>query len=97
MIITPPIIVKKPFLKSLGLPLLDDMNYWYPLAIWAAEISLLEFANAYRYLTTETPAEINPILEITAADWSVLYKKEVKESEDLIPAWVRYLIWKILY
>ena len=88
--------VVKPFLKSLGLPLLDDMNYWYPLAIWAAEISLLEFANAYRYLTTETPAEINPILEITAADWSVLYKKEVKESEDLIPAWVRYLIWKIL-
>lgn len=88
--------VVKPFLKSLWLPLLDDMNYWYPLAIWAAEISLLEFANAYRYLTTETPAEINPILEITAADWSVLYKKEVKESEDLIPAWVRYLIWKIL-
>ena len=88
--------VVKPFLKSLGLPLVDDMNYWYPLAIWAAEISLLEFAGAYRYLTTETPAEINPILEITSADWSVIYKKEVKESEDLIPAWVRYLIWKIL-
>ena len=88
--------VVKPFLKSLGLPLIDDMNYWYPLAIWAAEISLLEFANAYRYLTTETPAEINPILEITSADWSVLYKKEVQETEDIIPAWVRYLIWKIL-
>ena len=88
--------VVKPFLQSLGLPLDDDMNYWYPLAIWAAEISLLEFANAYRYLTTETPAEINPILEITSADWSVIYKKEVKESEDIIPAWVRYLIWKIL-
>jgi hypothetical protein len=25
-----------------------------------------------------------------------LYKKEVKEKEDKIPAGVRYLIWKIL-
>ena len=88
--------VVKPFLQSLGLPLDDDMNYWYPLAIWAAEINLLEFAGAYRYLTTETPAEINPILEITSADGSVLYEKEVEETEDIIPAWVRYLIWKIL-
>ena len=88
--------VVKPFLKSLWLPLSDDINYWYPLAIWAAEISLLEFASAYSYLTTETPAEINPILEITAADWSVLYKKEVVEKEDKIPAWIKYLIWKIL-
>lgn len=88
--------VVKPFLQSLWLPLSNDINYWYPLAIWAAEISLLEFAEAYSYLTTETPAELNPILEITSADGSVLYKKEVKEKEDLIPAWVRYLIWKIL-
>ena len=88
--------VVKPFLQSLGLPLSDDINYWYPLAIWAAEINLLEFADAYSYLTTETPAELNPILEITSADWSVLYKKEVVEKEDLIPAWVKYLIWKIL-
>ena len=86
----------KPFLQSLWLPLSNDINYGYPLAIWAAEVSLLEFAGAYSYLTTETPAEINPILEITASDWSVLYKKEVKEKEDIIPAWVRYLIWKIL-
>jgi len=88
--------VVKPFLQSLGLPLDDNMNYGYPLAIWAAEITLLEFANAYRYLTTETPAKINPILEITSADGSVLYEKEVEETEDIIPAWVRYLIWKIL-
>ena len=88
--------VVKPFLQSLGLPLSDDINYWYPLAIWAAEVNLLEFANAYSYLTTETPAEIDPILEITSADWSVLYKKEVVEKEDLIPSWVKYLIWKIL-
>ena len=88
--------VAKPFLQSLWLPINDDIIYWYPLAIWAAEVSLLEFAWAYSYLTTETPAEINPILEITSSDWSVLYKKEVKEKEDIIPAWVRYLIWKIL-
>lgn len=89
-------VVVKPFLKSLWLPLSDDINYWYPLSIWAAEVSLLEFAGAYSYLTTDTPAEINPILEITSADGSVLYKKEVIEKENLIPAWVRYLIWKIL-
>ena len=88
--------VAKPFLQSLWLPLSNDINYWYPLAIGAAEISLLEFAWAYSYLTTETPAELSPILEITSADWSVLYKKEVKEKEDIIPAGVRYLIWKIL-
>ena len=88
--------VVKPFLQSLWLPLSNDINYWYPLAIWAAEISLLEFADAYSYLTTETPAELNPILEITSADGSVLYKKEVVEKEDMIPAWVKYLIWKIL-
>jgi len=88
--------VVKPFLQKLGLPLSNEINYWYPLAIWAAEVSLLEFASAYSYLTTETPAELNPILEITSADWSVLYKKEVVEKEDLIPAGVRYLIWKIL-
>ena len=86
----------KPFLQSLWLPLSDDINYWYPLAIWAAEVSLLEFASAYSYLTTETPAELDPILEITSADGSVLYKKEVVEKEDKIPAWVKYLIWKIL-
>jgi len=88
--------VVKPFLKSLWLPLNDDTNYGYPLAIWAAEVSLLQFANAYSHLTTSTPAELNPILEIKSADWSVLYQKEVVEKEDIIPAWVRYLIWKIL-
>lgn len=88
--------VVKPFLQSLWLPLDDNMNYGYPLAIWAAEVSLLEFANAYSYLTTETPAELDPILEITSADGSVIYEKEVVEKEDKIPAWVRYLIWKIL-
>ena len=88
--------VVKPFLQSLWLPLSNDINYWYPLAIGAAEINLLEFANAYSYLTSETPAEINPILEITSADGSVLYKKEVVEKEDLIPSWVKYLIRKIL-
>ena len=86
----------KPFLQSLGLPLNDDINYWYPLAIWAAEISLLEFASAYSYLTTKTPAELDPILEITSADGSVIYEKEVVEKEDKIPAWVKFLIWKIL-
>lgn len=88
--------VVKPFFKSLWLPLDDNMQYGYPLSIWAAEIDLLELAWAYSQLTTETPAEINPILEIKSSDWSVLYKKEVIEKEDIIPAWVKYLIWKIL-
>lgn len=88
--------VVKPYLKSLWLPLDDNTNYGYPLAIWAAEVSLLDLASAYSQLTTTTPAEIDPILSITSADGSIIYEKEVVEKEDIIPEWVKYLIWKIL-
>ncbi|MBP5784692.1 MAG: hypothetical protein J6W16_03800 [Methanobrevibacter sp.] len=57
---------------------------------------MLELASAYSYLTTETPAEINPILEITNHDGSVLYQKKVVEKEEKIPVGVKYLIWNIL-
>ena len=57
---------------------------------------MLELANAYAHLTTTTPAEINPILEITSADGSLLYQKEVVEREDQIPEGIKYLLWKIL-
>jgi membrane peptidoglycan carboxypeptidase len=57
---------------------------------------MLELADAYAHLTTSTPAELNPILEITSSDGSILYKKEVEEKAELIPEGVKYLMRKIL-
>lgn len=88
----------KPFLKKLGMTSLSDtVEYWYPLTLGAGEIPALELANAYAHLTANTePAEINPILEIRARDWSLLYEKEVKKQEKVIPSGVGYLLWDIL-
>ncbi len=91
-------VVAKPFLKSLGLSWIsDNVEYWYPLALWAAEITMLEFANAYSYLTTPTPAVINPILEIRSRDGSILYQKTWENlQKQLIPSGIISLMWKIL-
>ena len=64
---------------------MDSTHYGYPLALGAGEVNMLELAAAYSHLTTTTPAEINPLLEITGPDGSILYKKEVVEKEELIP------------
>ena len=89
--------IVKPFFQNLWLKsILNDENYGYSLSLGAAEVPMLELASAYSYLTTETPAEINPILEITNHDGSVLYQKKVVEKEEKIPVGVKYLIWNIL-
>ncbi len=91
-------VVAKPFLKSLWLSWIsDNVEYWYPLALWAAEVTMLDFANAYTHLTTSTPAVINPILEVRSRDGSILYQKT---WENLQPAVIKpgiiSLMWKIL-
>lgn len=89
----------KQFLQKLGINSLDMSpdHYGYPLAIGAAEISMFELATAYTHLSAMgTPAEINPILEIRAADGSILYKKQVKQREQIVPSGVAFLLWKIL-
>jgi len=90
-------IVKK-FLQDLWLESLDtDWEYGYPLAIGAWESPMLEMANAYSHLSSMgKPAEINPILEVRAADETLLYKKQVKMQDQVIPGWVAYLIWDML-
>ena len=89
--------VAKPFLQSLGLDWIkDNIEYWYPLALGAWEVSMLQMAEAYSNLTRENPAKINPILEIKNNNWEILYKKEVEEKENIIPAWIISLMWKIL-
>ena len=45
---------------------------------------MLELAGAYEHLSTPTPAEINPILEIKASDGKILYKKEEKTKQNVI-------------
>ena len=91
-------VVAKPFLKSLGLSgISNNVEYWYPLALWAAEVTMLEFANAYSHLTTSTPAIINPILEIRSRDGSILYQKaEQNLQKEIIKPGIVSLMWKIL-
>ncbi len=89
--------VAKPYLKDLWLVWVKDgVEYWYTLALWAAEVSMIDLANAYSHLSTNAPAEINPILEIRSRDGSLIYKKEDKKQKEVIPGWIRYLLWNIL-
>ncbi|MFA7298574.1 MAG: transglycosylase domain-containing protein [Candidatus Absconditabacterales bacterium] len=91
-------VVAKPFLKSLGLSgISDNVEYGYPLALGAAEVTMLEFANAYTHLTTSTPAVINPILEIRSRDGSILYQKTgTNLQKSVIKPGIVSLMWKIL-
>lgn len=89
--------VAKPFLQSLGISgVQSNVEYGYTLALWAAEITMLQLAKAYTYLSAVTPAEINPILEIRSRDGSLIYQKEVVQKEKIIEPGISYLIWKIL-
>ena len=49
---------------------------------------MIELAAAYMHLSNPTPGEINPILEIRTSDGSLIYEKEVKKQEEVIPAGV---------
>ncbi len=89
--------VAKPFLISLGLSWIqENIQYGYTLALGAWEVSMLELANAYMNLSTPTPAQINPILEIRARDWSLIYQKQVVKEPNVIPPGIGYLLWKVL-
>lgn len=89
----------KDFLQNLWVnSLTTNQNYyWYPMAIWAWEMTMLELAEAYTHLSASwKPWKINPILEIRSSDGSILYQKETESQEEVIPAWVSYLIRDIL-
>ena len=89
--------VAKPFLQSLWLSgIKNNIEYGYPLALWAGEVSMLEMAEAYSNLSTETPARLNPILEIKNSNGEILYKKEVEKKENIIKPGIITLMWKIL-
>ncbi|MEI7919774.1 MAG: penicillin-binding transpeptidase domain-containing protein [bacterium] len=58
---------------------------------------MLDFANAYAHLTTPTPAVINPILEITSRDGSILYQRTGQNLQpEVIKPGIISLVWKIL-
>lgn len=88
----------KKFFRSLWVESLQqDTTYGYPLAIWSAEMKMIELANMYAHLSAlGKPWVINPILEITTSDGSVLYKKTDEKQPQFIPSGVAYLMWKIL-
>ncbi len=88
----------KKFFRDLGMKSIDpNKHYGYPLAIWAAEVPMLELATAYTHLSASwKPAPIDPILEIRWPDGSLLYSKKTKSVDQIIPPWVAYIIWEIL-
>lgn len=57
---------------------------------------MIELAGAYQHLSTATPAQINPILEIKANDGSIIYKKTPVVQENIIKPGIITLIWHIL-
>lgn len=89
--------IAKPYLMDLWLSWVKkNIEYGYTLALWAAEITMMELANAYMHLSISKPAEINPILEIRSRDGSLIYQKEVEKQQEVIPPGIWYLIWNIL-
>ncbi len=90
--------VVKDFLKKIWLKTISDkIYYWYPLAIGAANVRMLDMAQAYSYLSNyNNVVKINPILEIRWPDWSLIYKKTKKLLPKIIPTWVVSMLWYIL-
>jgi len=88
----------KSFLRQLWLTTLSNRIYYgYPLAIWAAEIKMIDFAQAYIHLSNiDGPVEINPILQINWPDGSLVYKKQVKKLKRLLPKNIITFMWDIL-
>ncbi len=89
--------VALPYLRKLWMwSLSETWDYGYPLALWAWEIPVIELAAAYMHLSNPTPGTINPILSIKTSDGSLIYEKENVVQEEVIPAWVGYILWDIL-
>lgn len=73
------------------------ISYGPPMAIWSAEMKPIELANMYSHLSASgKPGELDPILEIRAADGTLIYKKQNARQKQVIPSWISYLLWKIL-
>jgi len=66
----------KEFLRKIWLKTISNKIYYgYPLAIWAAEVRMIDMAQAYSYLSNiDGAVKINPILEIRWPDGSLIYK-----------------------
>jgi len=90
--------IAKPWLQQLWLnSLADNVEYGYPMALGAGEVTMLELADAYSQLSRQGErVAINPILEIRSRDGTLLYEKEVETSESVIRPAAASLLWEIL-
>ena len=88
----------KEFLRKIWLKTISEKIYYgYPLSIWAAEVTMLDMAQAYSFLSNQNqPVKINPILEIRWPDWNLIYKKTTEKLPKIIPTWVISFLWYIL-
>lgn len=75
----------------------EEIDYWYPISLWASEMKLLELASAYSHLSALwKPAKINPISKILWPDDSIIYQKKIEYQDQIIPTWIAYMIREIL-
>ncbi len=88
----------KTFLRSLWLKTISNkIYYWYPLAIWAAWVRMIDMAQAFSNLSNINGArKINWILEIKWSNWNIIYQKQDKKLKQIIPVWVVSMIRSIL-
>jgi len=88
----------KEFLRKLWLTSISNkIYYWYPLAIGAADVTMLSMAQAYSHLSNiDWAVKIDPILEIRGPDGSLIYKKQTQKLPQIIPSGVVSMLWYIL-
>ena len=88
----------KEFLRKLWLTSISNKIYYgYPLAIGAADVTMLSMAQAYSHLSNiDWAVKIDPILEIRGPDGSLIYKKQSQKLPQIIPPGVVSMLWYIL-
>lgn len=85
--------------KSFGVTSLDEnVDYGYPLALGAGEVSLLEMVTAYSvFANNGIKYEVNPILEVQNAKGEMLEKfEENQKGIEVLDPQVAFLISNIL-
>ena len=91
--------IMKRFFKEIGLQsIIDERYYGRTLALWSAEESIYNLAQAYLQLSSPTDIvpTINPILSITGPYGEDVYKNMVVKTTRKIPKGNAYQIWNIL-
>ncbi len=89
--------IVKPFFQNLWMKSIkSDIDYWYPIALWSAEVSMLELAQAYSHLSSPEPKKINSILQITDTNWNTIYQQTPTNLDNIFENETKNKIFDIL-